>query len=298
MKLLLILALLYVNSFAQDSNGRINYAVKPEYVSVNLAAEYISRGLVLAPEILLPEAELKDVVHIGDLFKVKAVQYADQDKLTIKLAKDVFKKSESSNAPAIPPSTPKVLLPIKLDSYFSCLVQSAPLFKKIFSLKNQEYLQGEEAEELIESINIRLDHDRGLLGQSSIEGALCGRFLGVVAFPKINDLFELKYLSVMEALHREQKSLVLATMVAIFHPDSPVQDKLMLKKLTEYQFGKMYFSKSNAFSLLEVKFDYDSLLREAEVVNEKNGVTIRGSAIDNWSKFEEGINWARKKISL
>jgi hypothetical protein len=60
----------------------------------------------------------------------------------------------------------------------------------------------------------------------------------------------------------------------------------------------MYFSKSHTFSLVEIRSDYESLLKEAAVVEEKNGVTIRGEAINNWSNFEAGIDWAREKISL
>lgn len=298
MKTFFILALLCGNALAQDSNGRIKYVVKPEFVSVNLAAEYITRGLILAPETLMPETELKNILNIGDVFKEKAKEYAEQDETTVNLAKDVFKESKSDITVAAPSSTSKTKLPVKLESYFSCLAESTPIFKRMFSLQKQEYLQGDETEELIESISIRLDHDRGLLGQISVDGALCGRYLGTVAFPKVSDLFELKYLTVMGALNVEEKSSVLAALVAIFHPDSPVEDKLMLKKLVEYQLGKIHFEKRNVFSLAEISSDYETLLKEAAVVTQNNGVTVRGTAINNWSNFEKGISWAREKLAL
>lgn len=289
----LLFFILSLPAFASgpETNGRIIYIVKPDSLSLNLAAEYIYRGLPLAPEQLSAEVVSDDIKNIGDLLKAKTSEHHDQTRNTIFLTrKELARPGATHLLPEVEVKKPS-LNKLNLSGYFNCLKESTPLFKRLLSLKEQGYIEGPEQKELIENIKLRLNQERGLLGLSSLEGTICGMYLGELAFTDLPELLTYKFLIVMETLDDKQKKELLSSLISVFHPDSPLEDKLIFLKLVEFQMSKVYFKKSQ-FDLMDMGSDYLALLSDATQNNETSTVTIRQMPINNWEKILKAHSWA------
>jgi hypothetical protein len=273
-------------------NGRITYVVKPDYISVNLAAEYIYRGYPLAPEHLSVELFYENISNIGELFQAKAAEYASQTKTTHDLSKNELHELKTDDSILSPATVTTPVHTLQLTKYFSCLEESAPLFSKYFNLLKQDYIKGDERDVLIQNIKLRLDDERALLGRSSIDGHLCGKYLGYLSFSRMPDLLLNKYLLVMKDLPQDEKINVLAAFIATFHPDSPMTDKLIFLKLVEHQMAKIYFQKKIAFDLADLKQDYLALLKESIKNTESQGVSIHQIPLNNWKEIKIAFDWS------
>ena len=285
-------------AIAEESvgNGRITYVVKPDYISVDLAAEYIYRGYPLAPELRSEELPIENISNIGELFQAKSAEYASQTKTTLELTKNERHelKTDDTILSPVPVITPSHTL--QLNKYFSCLEESAPLFSKYFNLLKQDYIKGDERDDLIQNIKLRLDDERALLGRSSVDGHLCGKYLGNLSFAEMPDLLLNKYLLVIKAISQDERVNVLAALIATFHPDSPMTDKLIFLKLVEHQMAKIYFQKKTAFDLADLKQDYLALLKEATKNTESQGVSIHQIPLNNWKEIRIAFDWSLEQL--
>lgn len=279
-------------------NGRINYVVKSDYISVNLAAEYIYRGYPLAPEYLNVEIVSDDVSNIGELFQAKKTEYDIQAQTTLDLANNELNelKADDSTNPTVPAIIPSYSL--QLNKYFACLDESTPLFTKYLSLKKQDYIEGNERDVLVQNIRLRLDDERALLGRSSVDGHLCGKYLGNLSFSELPDVLLYKFLLVMKALSQSEKLNLLSALVATFHPDSPITDKLIVLKLVEHQMAKVYFQKRSRFDLADLEQDYLVLLKEATKTIDNNGVTIHQTPNNNWKEIKGAVDWSMGQLLI
>ena len=280
----------------EEGNGRINYIIKPDFLSVGLAAEFISRGYPLGQEQLLPEIVTPGIDNIGELFEAKSKEYTAQTETTVKLANSELMISEESTSGES--SITQELYQLNLTKYFSCIEEVAPVFFKAFSIQKQVYLDESEKLELLKGLNTKLDHDRGLMGRNSLEGHICGKYLGKLGFFKLQDIQLYKYLSVMASLEDTEKIKVLAAVIATQHPDTPMVDKLTFLKLLNYQMARIHFKKLQGLDLNEIKGQYHTILTEVAYTQEKEGVHITHTPLNQWPQIEIAFNWALGQLAL
>ena len=297
MKALLAILLLFVQVHASEieGNGRISYVVKPEMLSIHLSSQFITRGFPLAPEMLLPVQHEK-ASDLGDMFKSLGESYQQNIKQTLKSTRVSLEELNVDGTSDLPIAHKTE--PIKKDivKYFSCIESQTLYFEKYFALSRQDYLKGISKDEVIENLKIKLDHERGSLGQRSQEGHLCGMYLGDSGFTELSDSLLYKYLTTLKILNTNQKLQLLAGLIATFHPESPVKDKLVLIDIIQYNMAKIVFQGINHFEFSDLESIYKDLLDENRSVESKDSVVIHQVPINNWQNIQQGLDWALTEL--
>lgn len=284
-----------MNIQAQETgNGRISYVVKPDYLSVSLASQYIYRGLPLAQEQMVAEIVSESISNIGELFKSKSVEYSEQENTTLKLIHDELKVRKGSES-SVPVNQDPIIFKLDIERYRLCLNESSPEFFKAFSVSKLD-MQGIEKEELLQNLNLKLNEDRAISGKSSLEGHLCGKYLGKWSFKELPPVLLYKYLTVMNKLNPTEQKKVLAAMISIFHSESQLNDKMVFLKISEHQLAKIHFYRLSAFDINDMRASYFKLLEEFVQVKNDQSVRITQIPVNNWEEIELSYNQVLEQL--
>lgn len=296
MKLILLVLLIPFVLYAQENNGRMRYEVKSS--SLILASEYISRGIPLAAEFILESDVGRNAENIGQFLKQKTESQDLQTDKTIDLTNGIVNSLPTDTGMSrTGPGT--LYSKVEIDKYFKCLLEVAPYVKKYEALKRQKYIELESKELLLDELAMRINRDRAIGGRLNKEGHICGRYLGPFSVVEFSDKLLLKYIEVIKRLPLESRKELLAAFITFLHPDSPLEQRLVLLHLVKFEMARIYFSKSNEFKFSNLENLYLQLASESssqKVVDQYSNQNIFVKT--DWLEINKAFQWAKSGISL